>query len=113
MHEMALAESMLEIVESAARKHGASRVSAVRLEIGALSHVAVDALRFCFDAVTRGSLAEGAALEVDSIPGEAWCMPCATSVPLAQVGDACPRCGGFQLAVTRGEDMRVKDIAID
>ncbi len=113
MHEMALAESMLEIVEATARKHGASRVSAVRLEIGALSHVAVDALRFCFDAVTRGSLAEGAALEIDATPGEAWCMPCGDRVALAQLGDPCPRCGGFQLTVTRGDAMRVKDIAID
>jgi hydrogenase nickel incorporation protein HypA/HybF len=113
MHEMALAESMLEIVEKAARQHGASRVSAVRLEIGALSHVAVDALRFCFDAVTRGSLAEGATLDIESTPGEAWCMPCGERFPLAQVGDACPRCGGYQLTVTRGEDMRVRDIAID
>jgi hydrogenase nickel incorporation protein HypA/HybF len=113
MHEMALAESMLEIVERTARAHGAQRVSAVRLEIGALSHVATDALRFCFDAVTRGSLAEGATLEIESTPGEAWCMPCGERVPLAQVGDPCPRCGGYQLTVTRGGDMRVRDIAID
>jgi hydrogenase nickel incorporation protein HypA/HybF len=113
MHEMALAESMLEIVESTARRHGASRISAVRLEIGALSHVAIDALRFCFDAVTRGSLAEGATLEIEATPGEAWCMPCGERVPLEQVGEPCPRCGGFQLAVTRGEDMRVRDIAIE
>jgi hydrogenase nickel incorporation protein HypA/HybF len=40
-------------------------------------------------------------------------MPCGTAVPLAQVGEPCPRCGSYQLQVTRGEDMRVKDIAID
>ena len=112
MHEMALAQSMLEIVESTARKAGAARVTNVRLEIGVLSHVAADALRFCFDAVTRGSLAEGASLTIDDIPGEAWCMPCATGIPLARIGEPCPRCGSYQLAVTRGDDMRVKDIAI-
>jgi hydrogenase nickel incorporation protein HypA/HybF len=62
MHEMALAEGMLEIVESTARASGATKVKRVWLEIGALSHVAPDALLFCFDAVTRGSLAEGATL---------------------------------------------------
>jgi len=113
MHEMALAESMLEIVEATARRHGATRVSEVRLEIGALSHVAVDALRFCFDAVTRGSMAQGATLTIESTPGEAWCMPCGGRVALAQVGEPCPRCGSYQLTVTRGEDMRVKDIAIE
>lgn len=112
MHEMSLALGMLEIVEAAARREGAARVTQVRLEIGALSHVATDALRFCFEAVTRGSLAEGAELAIDDVPGEAWCMPCGGNVPLARVGDACPRCGSYQLAVTGGGDMRVKDIAI-
>ena len=112
MHEMGLAESMLEIVESTARKAGAGRVTNVRLEIGTLSQVAPEALRFCFDVVTRGSLAEGATLDIDTVPGEAWCMPCGETVPLHQVGDPCPHCGSFHLAVTRGEDMRVKDIAV-
>lgn len=112
MHEMALAQGMLEIVEATARREGAARVTDVRLAIGALSHVAPDALRFCFDVVTRGSLAEGARLSIDDVPGEAWCLPCGATVPLAQLGDPCPRCGSFQLAVTSGDEMRVKDIAI-
>ena len=112
MHEMALAESMLEIVETAARDNGAARVRGVWLEIGALSHVVPEALRFCFDAVTRGSVAEGAALTIVETPGGAWCMQCSETVPLAQLGDACPRCGGFQLTVTQGDAMRVKEIEI-
>lgn len=112
MHEMALAHSMLEIVERAARDAGAARVTDVRLEIGVLSHVAPDALRFCFDVVTRGGVADGATLTIDDVPGAAWCMPCGDTVALRQVGDPCPRCGGFQLAVTGGNDMRVKDIAV-
>lgn len=112
MHEMSLAESMLEIVESTARKAGASRVTAVCLVVGALSHVEREALRFCFDVVTRGSVADGATLEIDDVPGEAWCMPCGATVPIAAVGEACPRCGSYQLAVTGGDDLRVRDIAV-
>lgn len=112
MHEMALAESMLQIVEDAAAKNGATRVTAVRLELGALSHVEREALRFCFDAVTKGGLANGAVLEIDATPGAAWCMPCSARVPLAQLGDPCPQCGGWQLAVVAGEDMRVKEIEV-
>ena len=112
MHEMALAEGMLEIVESTARANGATKVKRVWLEIGALSHVAPDALLFCFDAVTRGSLAEGATLEIIATPGTAWCMPCGETVPLARVGDPCPRCGSYQLTVTQGDAMRVKEIEI-
>jgi len=112
MHEMALAESMLQIVESTARKNGAQRVLAVRLEIGALASVETEALRFCFDAVTRGSLADQARLEIEVTPGAAWCMACSDTVSIAARGAPCPRCGGYQLAVSQGEAMRVKDIEI-
>jgi hydrogenase nickel incorporation protein HypA/HybF len=112
MHEMSLAEGMLQIVEDTARKNGAAKVTAVRLELGALSHVEAEALRFCFDAVARGGIAEGARLEIVTTPGRAWCMPCGDTVELARLGDACPRCGGYQLQVTQGEEMRLKDIEI-
>lgn len=112
MHEVALAEGVLRIVADAAAKHAAARVHTVWVELGALAHVEPDALRFCFDAVTRGSVADGAALEIATTPGRAWCLPCGGEVPLAQLGDACPRCGGYQLSVIAGEEMRVKEIGI-
>jgi hydrogenase nickel incorporation protein HypA/HybF len=112
MHEMALAESMLEIVERTARSNHAARVKTVWLEIGALSHVAPEALRFCFDAVTRDSIADGAQLDIVTTPGAAWCMPCGATVPLERLGDACPRCGSYQLTVSQGDAMRVKEIEI-
>ena len=69
-------QSMLDIVEQTARVNGAGTVTLVRIEIGALSHVEPEALRFCFDVVTRESLADGARLDIRTTPGEAWCMPC-------------------------------------
>ena len=110
MHEMSIAEGVLGIVRDTARAGGLTRVNAVRLEIGAFSAVEPAALRFCFDAVTRGSVAEGAALEIDEIPAAAWCFACSESVTLAARGDCCPRCGTAALHVTRGTEMRVKDI---
>jgi len=112
MHEMSLAEGILQIVEDAARANAAERVRSVQLEIGALSHVEEQALRFCFDAVTRGTVADGAELEVLPTPGRAWCMPCGESVALGRLGDACPRCGSYQLQVTQGEEMRVREIEV-
>ena len=112
MHEMALAESMLEIVERTARDNGAARVTLVRVEIGALSHVEPEALRFCFDVVTRESLADGARLDIQTTPGEAWCMPCGMTVALPRLGEACPHCGSYQLSVSGGDAMRVLEIEI-
>jgi hydrogenase nickel incorporation protein HypA/HybF len=110
MHEMSIAESVLGIVEDTARRGGLAHVSTVRLEIGALAAVETRALHFCFDSITRGSLAEGAQLVIDELPGAAWCFGCNDAVAIASRVDACPRCGGVRLQVTGGTDMRVKDI---
>jgi len=112
MHEMALAESILQIVEDHARSAGAEKVTLVRLEIGMLSHVEVPALRFGFEAVSKGSLAEAAKLEVDHVPGSAWCHDCMSTIKVERLGAACPTCGGYKLQVSGGDGMRVKDMEI-
>lgn len=113
MHEMALAESVLGIVEDAARRERASRVRAVRLEIGRLANVEIEAMRFCFDVVTRGSVADSARLEIEETPGAGWCMRCAATVTIDSAVDACPRCGGYQVAVTGGTAMRVRELELE
>jgi hydrogenase nickel incorporation protein HypA/HybF len=112
MHEVALAEGVMSIVEAAAARHAAARVHTVWLELGTLAHVEPEALRFCFAAVARGGVAAGATLEIERTPGAAWCMPCGGRVALARLGEACPTCGSYQLQVVQGEEMRVKEIGI-
>ena len=112
MHEVALAEGVLRIVMDAARASAAARVHTVWVELGALAQVEPEALAFCFDAVTRGSVAEGATLDIVRTAGAAWCMPCSVQVPVAKLGDACPHCGSYQLQVLQGDEMRVKEIGI-
>jgi hydrogenase nickel incorporation protein HypA/HybF len=113
MHEMSLAESVREIVDETARSNGAHRVAAVRLEIGKLAQVEIEAMRFAFDVVMRGSLADTARLEIVETDGTAWCMRCSEPVLIARRGDACPRCDSFQLQVTGGDRMRVINIEIE
>ncbi|KRR28099.1 hydrogenase nickel incorporation protein HypA [Bradyrhizobium lablabi] len=113
MHEMALCEGIVEIVEEEARRRSFSRVKTVCLEIGALSHVAPEAMKFCFAAVAARTIANGAVIEVVELPGVAWCMACSRSVEIAQRYEPCPCCGSFQLQVTAGEEMRVKELEVD
>ena len=74
MHEMSLCESVLDILEQQAREQNYCKVTKVWLEIGALSSVEADAMRFCFDAVMQGSLADKARLEIITVQGRAWCL---------------------------------------
>jgi hydrogenase nickel incorporation protein HypA/HybF len=113
MHEMSLAESILRQVEAAARQEAARRVTRVILEIGALAGVEIEALGFCFDAMTRDTLAAAARLEIRVLPGRGWCMLCAQTVPLAALGAPCPLCGSFQTQPVSGMEMRIKEIEIE
>jgi hydrogenase nickel incorporation protein HypA/HybF len=113
MHEMSLAEGIIQLIEDAARDQGFAQVRAVWLEIGRLSSVEPEALRFSFDVVTRGTLADGARLEIVDVPGTAWCMQCSESVALPALYEPCPRCGGYQVQVTGGTEMRVKELEVD
>lgn len=113
MHEMSLCESIVQILETEADKQGFSRVNVVRLEIGVLSHVEPEAMMFCFDAVTKDTLADGARLDILRPPGEAWCMDCDAKVEIEQRLNPCPLCGGVKLKLIGGEQMRIKDLEVD
>ncbi len=69
MHELSLAQSVVEIVEEAARREGAARVASVRLELGELSHVEPESLAFAFEVAAREGSARGARLEICRTPG--------------------------------------------
>ena len=70
MHELGI---MMEVLDVVAQKSAGARVRRIRLEVGRLSAVLPDALRFCFDAAAAGTVAEGANLEIIEVPGRARC----------------------------------------
>ena len=113
MHEMSICEGILQVMEEQAIAQQFTRVKAVRLEIGPLSGVELEALRFGFEVVTRESLADGAELEIIEMPGTAWCLNCAKGVPIQQRFDACPDCGSYELQITGGDELRIKDLEVD
>ena len=112
MHEMSLCEGILMTLEEQARVHGFERVNRVRLEIGRFAGVEPEALRFGFDVVMRGSLAEGAALDILDLPGRAACFDCGREVEIdARLAD-CPECGGGRRSPMGGDEMRIKDLEV-
>lgn len=113
MHEMSLAEGVLQIIEDSSAAQAFSRVKAVWLEIGQLSSVEPEAMRFCFDAVTKGSIADGAKLEIVIVDGGGQCLNCGQTVKLAAVYDACPACGGYPVNPTYGTEMRIKELEVE
>jgi hydrogenase nickel incorporation protein HypA/HybF len=112
MHEMALCQGMLDIIDEQRVAQSFRRVRRVILEVGALGHVDPHALRFAFDVSARGTSAEDAELEIIEVPGKAWCMDCSSSIAIAHRGDGCPGCGGHTLIMEQGEELRLKELEV-
>ena len=112
MHELSLSQGMLDIIEQQAATSGFESVRVVHLEIGALSCVERQALEFCFESVTRGSIADGAGLEITDVAGAAWCWDCEAVVALTRRGEACERCNGYRLKIEDGERVRIVELEV-
>jgi hydrogenase nickel incorporation protein HypA/HybF len=112
MHELSLVESAIQIIEDAARAQQFKRVRVVWLEVGSLAGVEPDALRFCFDAVADGTVAQNARLEIVDVPGSGACGDCGSVHLVRNFLDACPACGAYAVRVTGGTGLRVKELDV-
>jgi hydrogenase nickel incorporation protein HypA/HybF len=108
MHELAITQEIVGILRERA---GDRRVRRVVLEIGKLSAVLPDAVRFCFDLCVEGTPAEGALLEIVETPGRARCRPCGSEVVLERPFGRC-RCGSSDLEWISGEELMVRELEV-
>ena len=112
MHEMSLAESMLQIVEDSATTQGFTQVRTIWVEVGSMAGVEVSALQFCFEAVARNTIAQDAHLEIIAIAASGYCRQCQHSSPVQSLFDPCPLCGGYTLQLTSGTELRIKELDV-
>jgi len=111
MHELSLLENVREILEDHAQSQEFSKVSRVTLEIGKLSCIEPDALRFGFDVVMKGSLVEGAELMITELNGLGRCQQCGQNTVMDALYDPCSHCGR-PLTVVQGMEMKIKDLVV-
>jgi hydrogenase nickel incorporation protein HypA/HybF len=107
MHELGIAQEVVAVVA----EHAQRKVTRVVLEIGKLSAILPDAVRFCFDLCSEGTVVAGAALEIIEIPGLARCRDCGGEVILDRPFGRCD-CGCSDLEWLMGEELRVKEYEV-
>ncbi|MFM9860670.1 hydrogenase maturation nickel metallochaperone HypA [Pseudoxanthobacter sp. M-2] len=109
MHELAITRSIVAIV---AEQAAGRRVLRVTLEIGELSAVMPEAIRFCFDVVAADSALAGAALDIVAVPGRARCEECGAEIAIAGPVARCP-CGSRRLERLAGEELNIKSMELE
>jgi hydrogenase nickel incorporation protein HypA/HybF len=113
MHEYSIMQSALNQALSEARQAGATRVHEIRLRIGVLSGVVPDALQFAFEALTPGTLAEGALLRIEEVPARFWCGKCGREFVSANLYAECPDCGLPSGDLRAGRELELSSMEVD
>jgi hydrogenase nickel incorporation protein HypA/HybF len=108
VHELAITQS---IVDQVAERMAGRRVTEVALEIGPLSGVVADSVRFCFDLVTVGTPLEGASLHIDEPGGTAHCTACETEFAVPDLLLLCP-CGSADVRIVSGDELLIKSVKV-
>lgn len=110
LHELSITRNLVAIVSEQAK---GQRVRRVWLEIGDRSAVMPDAVRFCFDVVAKGTVLEGAALDILAVAAGIQCEACGVYTELSSQLDHCIHCGSPRLRQRSGEELNIKAMEVE
>jgi len=112
MHELSIAQSIVELAEREARSHYANSVEELELEIGSLAGIEWVALEFALESAIKGSLLEDSRIVVLRIAGEGRCSDCESLFPVENLFSSCPACGSYAVKIIKGQELRVKSLVV-
>lgn len=112
MHELGIAENILQIVQQAAPENQAMNVRLIRVRVGRLSGVVPDSLEFCFSAIVNQTELEQARLMIEQVPIVYRCQGCAHQFQMDDFSFFCPECQGNRLELISGRELEVVDIEL-
>lgn len=112
MHELGVANEILDVALSEADRNAAKKVTSIRLRVGVLRAIEPENLSFLFGHLSRGTVAEGALLEIEEDPVRVECAACGVSEARSFTIE-CPRCNGSPVSVTGGDSLLILSLDID
>lgn len=113
MHEVSLMQELLKVVEGAAEEQGGREVTKIHLKIGEMAGVNVESLRFAFEVLSRGTVAEDALLEFENIPLKMRCRSCNLEFSPVEFTFRCTACSGTDIEILAGREMCVDYILVN
>lgn len=109
MHSLAMAQDILKAALTEAEKHDAKQVKVINVKMGDDHFTESDSLQFCLEAAAKGTIAEGARVEIKFVGTTARCRECAFVFPVEEHLPICPRCGDINPEIlTVGEPLQIE-----
>ncbi|VAX32341.1 hypothetical protein MNBD_NITROSPIRAE02-286 [hydrothermal vent metagenome] len=114
MHEVSIAQSILDIAVTECRKADYKRINSISLRIGKVSGIKVQSLLFAFDIIKIDTIAQGATLICEEVPVIGQCPECHNNFEVASgLILACPECGGTRFSINGGRELDIVEIDVD
>jgi len=113
MHELSIAQEIVNIVNQHLPENGNNSVHSVKVAVGKLSNILPDSLKFCFEAITMNTNLHGAKLEIENIPLTVQCGDCNEKSELDETIFICPKCSGFNLKIISGRELNIIEIELN
>lgn len=113
MHEMSIAQGLLDIIKEEMEKHHATVLRSVRLHIGQLSAIVPESLSFCFEVMTTGTELEGARLNMEIIPLRGICQACKREFEIENYAFECPYCHSSDIETVSGQELSIVEMEVD
>lgn len=114
MHELSIAQSIIEVVEARALECNATHVKNVRLRIGAACGIVKDSLTFCFEMIASADpTLANAQLLIDAVPHRARCRHCAKEFTIINFVAQCPTCGEWSNDIVSGTELQILEMEIE
>lgn len=113
MHELSIANSLLEAVRAETGRRPGVRVLKVGMRLGELAGVEADALRFCFESLVRGTELEPLALVIEPRPRRQRCLQCARTFTVVDYDVACPDCGAPETQCIGGDELELAYLEVE
>lgn len=113
MHELAITQSMLNLVLEEVEKAEAGKVGKINLVIGEMTGVVSECVRFYFDFLSKGTPADGAALAFSLVPTRARCRDCGKLFEVEEFDWTCPRCHSNNMEIVAGKELFVESIEVE
>ena len=113
MHEMSIAQGIIDIVRQEMKRYDASVLKSVRLSVGAMSAVVPEALSFCFNVIVSGTELEGAKLIYDAVPLIGLCELCSRQFEIENFLFECPYCKATKIKTVSGRELTIVEMEIE
>lgn len=113
MHELAVTQSMFDLVMEEFKKVDAKKVGRINIVVGEMTGVVGDSIQFYFNFLSQGTPAEGALISVQQKPPEARCRKCGKTFKLGDFDWTCSNCRGDELEIIGGNELYLESIEVD